>query len=290
MIRLTALILGSSLVLVGCGTPSAPPNITLVKPEVVTPVASTVTSANTTNDTSNAQPKAPTESGPPLATTPIKMTVTGDNCRDGRCGKLTVISVAFPEFKDFSTFIDISLSTMASIDSNTVPPYRGLKSLSEFFKETAAPRSEVLLEAQVLRNSPTIVVMALKSYIYIGGANGLSSTQYLNWLPNFNRLAGLQTILLPERMTQFMAALKQQHEVWLTQQRDAIGNLEQFKAQWPFKPSDNVALLSNGLEVSYEPFTIAPKSFGEPKITIPYEQLIGILRPEYILIALGLKN
>jgi hypothetical protein len=67
-----------------------------------------------------------------------------------------------------------------------------------------------------------------------------------------------------------------------------MGDFEQFKKQWPFKPSDNVALLAQGLEISFDPYTIAPKSFGEPKILIPYDQLEGVMRPEYLLIANGL--
>lgn len=282
-----ALITGA-LTLAGCSAPTAQPTISLDPPQA-TPVAP-VSTVQSTAPVNPNPPPAPKESGPPLATVPVNVKVTGQQCRNGQCGQLTVSSVAFPEYKEFSGFIDLSLSTMASIDSNTVPPYRGIQSLTEYFKETASPRSETVLQANVLRNSPTIVVIALKSYIYIGGANGLSSTQYLNWLPNFNRLAGLQTMLLPDRMPAFIQALQTQHDLWLDKQRDALGNVEQFKAQWPFKPSDNIALLSDGVQVTFEPYSIAPKSFGEPSLTIPYDQLIGIFRPEYILIGLGLKS
>jgi hypothetical protein len=216
------------------------------------------------------------------------MAFKGARCLNKQCGTLTIRSVAFNEFKDFSAFIDISLSTMAALDSNTVTPYRGLESLGLYFTETASPKSDVVLEAKVLRNSPTIVVVALSSYIFSGGANGQSSTQYLNWLPDFNRLIGLQTMLIAEGMPAYIAVLEKAHQNWLEQNREAIGDLEQFKKQWPFKPSDNVALLAQGLEVSFDPFTIAPKSFGEPKILIPYAQLEGVLRPEYLLIANGL--
>jgi hypothetical protein len=225
---------------------------------------------------------------PELATKPINMTFKGARCLNKQCGTLTIRSVVFNEFKDFSAFIDISLSTMAALDSNTVTPYRGLESLGIYFTETASPKSDVVLEAKVLRNSPTIVVVALSSYIFSGGANGQSSTQYLNWLPDFNRLIGLQTMLIAEGMPAYTAVLEKAHQNWLEQNREAIGNIEQFKKQWPFKPSDNVALLAQGLEVSFDPFTIAPKSFGEPKILIPYAQLEGVLRPEYLLIANGL--
>ena len=228
------------------------------------------------------------ETPPELATKAINMAFKGARCLNKQCGTLTIRSVAFNEFKDFSAFIDLSLASMASLDSDAVPPYRGLESLGIYFSETATPKSDVLLEAKVLRNSPTIVVVALSSYIYNGGANGQSSTQYLNWLPDFNRLVGLQTMLVADGMPKYIAVLAQAHQNWLEKNREAMGDFEQFKKQWPFKPSDNVALLAQGLEISFDPYTIAPKSFGEPKILIPYNQLDNVLRPEYLLIANGL--
>jgi hypothetical protein len=284
------LTLSLLMLVTACGSPKVASDITLPTRDTTTPQAPTprtsfggqggpITTASTT----------PVIVAPPeLATKPINMTFKGARCLNKQCGALTIRSVAFTEFKDFSTFVDISLATMASLDNNTVPLYRGLESLGIYFTETASPKSDVVLDAKVLRNSPTIVVVALSSYIYSGGANGQSSTQYLNWLPDFNRLIGLQTMLIADGMPAYTAVLEQAHQNWLEQNREAIGDLEEFKKQWPFKPSDNVALLAQGLEVSFDPFTIAPKSFGEPKILIPYSQLEGVMRLEYLLIANGL--
>ena len=44
--------------------------------------------------------------------------------------------------------------------------------------------------------------------------------------------------------------------------------------------SDNVALLAEGLAVTYDPYVLAPYSFGRPTFVIPYSELNGILRPE----------
>ncbi len=291
------LIFSLLIVVTACGGPNVAQNITLpARDATMTPTPTSrlvsgapreaITIAATTASTTASTAPA-IEAPPELATKPITMAFKGARCLNKQCGTLTIRSVAFNEFKDFSAFIDLSLASMASLDSDAVPPYRGLESLGMYFAETATPKSDVVLEAKVLRNSPTIVVVALSSYIYNGGANGQSSTQYLNWLPDFNRLVGLQTMLMADSMPKYIAVLAQAHQNWLDKNREAMGDVEQFKKQWPFKPSDNVALLAQGLEVSFDPFTIAPKSFGEPKILIPYAQLEGVLRSEYLLIANG---
>ena len=283
------------VVITACGGPKVASDITLPARDATKPQSTTsrfgagaqggpmTTAPITTTSTSPV-----IETPPELATKAINMAFKGARCLNKQCGTLTIRSVAFNEFKDFSAFIDLSLASMASLDSDAVPPYRGLESLGIYFSETATPKSDVVLEAKVLRNSPTIVVVALSSYIYNGGANGQSSTQYLNWLPDFNRLVGLQTMLVADGMPKYIAVLAQAHQNWLEKNREAMGDFEQFKKQWPFKPSDNVALLAQGLEISFDPYTIAPKSFGEPKILIPYNQLDNVLRPEYLLIANGL--
>jgi len=272
----------------GCSSSKVAPNITLPTRDLT---LNNIPSTNTpapTNLAPTATQSAQTEAGPALATQAITMAFKGKNCLNNQCGKLTITSIAFTEFKEFSSFIDLSLATMASLDSNSVPPYRGLESLGDYFVETASPEKDVVLQAKVLRNSPTIVVIALSSYIFSGGANGQSSTQYINWLPDFNRLATLRSIVIPERMPQFIEVLKQAHQNWLMQNREAIVNVAQFSKQWPFKPNYNVAIMPQGLQVSYDPYTIAPKSFGEPKIFIPYAQMEGIMRPEFLRIVNGL--
>jgi hypothetical protein len=285
---LALLAMAMLVLLTGCGGTKVAPNITLPSRDLTVNNIAPLIQPKPIDLAPLGAKNEPVESGPALATRAIKMAFKGKNCLNNLCGKLTITSVAFIESEEFSNFIDLSLATMASVDSNSVPPYQGLESLGAYFVETASPRTDVVLQAKVLRNSPTIVVMALSSYIFSGGANGQSSTQYLNWLPDFNRLATLQSIAIPERMPQFIEVLKAAHQNWLMQNRDAMGSMEQFSKQWPFKPSYNVAIMQQGLQVSYDPFTIAPKSFGEPKIFIPYDQLQTFMRPEFLNIAKGL--
>jgi len=183
-------------------------------------------------------------------------------------------------------FVDMALSSMGVLDSEHVPPYRGLAQLSTFFKTHAKPFDEIVLRADVLRHGPSLVVVGLNSYIFQGGAHGISAVQYINWFPVHNHVASLETILMPDAMPRFIDVLREQHAVWIAQNKEAIGpDLKAFERAWPFKPTDNAALMPDGLQVTYDRYVIAPGSFGEPSITIPYSALNGIVRPNYLEVA-----
>jgi len=51
---------------------------------------------------------------------------------------------------------------------------------------------------------------------------------------------------------------------------------------WPFQPAQNIALTDQGLLVKYNPYEVAPYSFGQPELLLPYSELRGILRPDYL--------
>jgi len=89
-------------------------------------------------------------------------------------------------------------------------------------------------------------------------------------------------MLLPKKMPAFEQALKKQHALWLKSNPQAIENPVAYNKLWPFIPTDNAALLADGLALTYDPYTIAPYSFGRPTIMIPYSELKGILRPELL--------
>jgi hypothetical protein len=216
--------------------------------------------------------------------------VRGVHCQGSRCGKLTIRTVSFAGYPAMTQFVDMALSSMAVLDSEHVPPYRGLAQLSAFFKTHAKPFDEIALRADVLRHEPSLVVLGLNSYIFQGGAHGVSAVQYINWFPVHNHVASLETMLMPDAMPRFIDVLREQHTAWVAQNKEAIGpDLKAFERAWPFKPTDNAALMPNGLQVTYDRYVIAPGSFGEPSITVPYSALKGILRPNYLEAATQLR-
>lgn len=201
-------------------------------------------------------------------------------CKGKDCPMLKIKRVEFAGQSKFNAFLDHALATMAGVDQEFVPPYRNLKELITYFQQTAKPRQTIDLQSVVVRATDEVIVVRLNSYLYNGGANGLSATQYVNWVFKTDRLLSLESMLVPGAMPKYLAVLKAQHAKWLATNPVRQDNPAKYDQVWPFVPSDNVALMENGLAVQYDPYSIAPGSFGMPVITVPYDALQGIIRPE----------
>ena len=190
--------------------------------------------------------------------------------------------LTFVGFDRFNAFLEQALISLALLDSSQDTVFRNLAELESYFFGVAKAKDEIALSASVRYTADDVVVVQLDSYIYTGGAHGVSSTQYINWLPKTDKLLTLEAMLVPGKMAAFEAALKKQHTLWLKKNPLAKENPAGYLKLWPFEPSDNAALFENGVAVTYDPYRIAPYSFGKPTIYIPYRELKGILRPELL--------
>jgi hypothetical protein len=257
-IALTALLFGS---LVGCSAPNAMESNRL---------ASQATTA--------AAPRL----APAYSAQETKVSV--DRCERGRCAVLSVRQVAFTGYERFNAFVDQALASMAWQSQTAVSPYRGITGLAAYFRASAQPGEQLTLETTVVRHSPTVVVLLLNQYRFDGGAHGESTAQYINWLLPQDRVVSLESMLLPGAMPAYTEALKRAHTKWIGSQVKA-GSIEDaatFAEQWAFVPSDNAALMADGLRVSYPRYAIAPGFFGEPSLLVPYEDLRNIIKPDIL--------
>lgn len=210
------------------------------------------------------------------------LTLTKPDCKGGSCPVIKVKRLTFPGYDRFNSFLEQALMSLAALDTNHEQIFRDLNELENFFFKTAKPRDEIALSALVKYTAADVVVVQLDSSILNGGARAITTTQYINWLPKTDKLLTLEAMLLPGKMLDYEAALKKQHAQWLKNNPLAKQNPASYTKLWPFEVSDNAALLENGLAVTYDPFRIAPHSFGKPTIYIPYRELKGILRPELL--------
>jgi hypothetical protein len=203
-------------------------------------------------------------------------------CKGADCPVLNFKQLTFNGYERFNAFLEQTLLSLALVETNRDKAFRDLPELELYFFNTARPQDEIALASSVKYISSDLIVVQLDSYIFTGGTQRISTTQYLNWLPKTDRLLTLETMLLPGKLPAFEDVLKKQHALWLRKNPLAKDDLAAYSKLWPFEPSDNVALLENGLAVTYDPYRLAPYSFGKPTIYIPYRDLKGILRPELL--------
>jgi len=244
-----------------------------------------VASANATEGTgvSNASKTSEAaQSEKKIASKILTLKKTKPGCKGSECPVLNFKRLTFTGYDRFNGFLEQTLLSLALVETNRDQVFRDLTELEVYYFKTAKPRDEIALASSVKYMSEEVVVIQLDSFIFTGGAHGISTTQYLNWLPKTDRLLTLEAMLMPGKAPAFEEALKKQHALWLKKNPLAKEDPDSYNKMWPFEPSDNIALLENGLAVTYDPYRLAPYSFGKPTIYIPYRELKGILRPELL--------
>lgn len=238
------------------------------------PEASSSSNPGNTSETAQSEKK--------IASNVLTLNKTKPGCKGSECPVLNYKRLTFTGYDRFNGFLEQTLLSLALVETNRDQAFRDLTELELYYFKTAKPRDEIALASSVKYMSDEVVVVQLDSFIFTGGAHGISTTQYLNWLPKTDRLLTLEAMLLPGKAPAFEEALKKQHALWLKKNPLAKEDPAGYNKLWPFEPSDNIALLENGLAVTYDPYRLAPYSFGKPTVYIPYRELKGILRPELL--------
>lgn len=159
------------------------------------------------------------------------------------------------------------------------PQANSLLAFERSFLPTAEPAWANYLQAKQRDAHGSILVVELSSYLDRGGAHGAPGRGFINYDRAAKRLLSLEELLLPGQEHAFWQVAAQAHKAWLT--RNELDQDADFQSQWPFKPTEHVALLADKLLLKYDVYAIAPYSSGHPELSIDYAQLKGILKPAY---------
>lgn len=217
-----------------------------------------------------------------LFSQPIDWNQKKPGCK-GDCPTLVVNSLVFPGHPRLTELVDHALALMTWVDNDSPAPYDTVRGLRDYFWKTAGSRDEIDLNAKTrYRNSHLTVVELHAGQYRTGMAHGITGTQFLIWRNDLQRAVTLDNLLLPGARPAFDAALQKAHTKWLGNNPAAQEDPGNFRRLWPFVSSDNAALTDTGVVVKYQPYEIAPYSSGQPELLIPYSELKGILRPEYL--------
>ncbi|MCD0502385.1 RsiV family protein [Bordetella petrii] len=202
---------------------------------------------------------------------------------EGQCPRIEIDSVGFPGIPKLTELIDHVLAYMTGVDPNRPRPYATISEYTQYFWQTAQSRDATVFNASVKAVVGDIVAVELHTGQYLtGAAHGIPATQYLNWQRGPGRVLALDEALQPEARPAFVEALRRAHAAWLARNEDALRDPQAYNRMWPFQESDNFALTAEGVVVKYDAYSIAPYSHGEPELLIPYGELRGILRPEFL--------
>ncbi len=217
-----------------------------------------------------------------LFTQPVKWDRKKPGC-SGDCPEIKVDSLVFPGMPKLTKLVDYALAVMTGVNDDHPHPYTSLAEYEAYFWKTAAPRDSTVFSAKTPYRNKNLTVVELNTWQYFtGAAHGISATQFLNWDNAKEKVLGLNNVLEPGKHDAYVAALRQAHAKWLAANPDAKADPATYNRIWPFQPSDNFAFSDAGLVVKYNSYEIAPYSSGQPELLIPYTDLQGVLKPEYL--------
>ncbi|SAI71106.1 lipoprotein [Bordetella ansorpii] len=217
-----------------------------------------------------------------VRTESVKRELTKPGCR-GECPRIVIDSVAFPGIAPLTQAVDRGLASMTGVDANLQGNYRTIDEYVAYFWRTAQPRDRTDLHAKVRDTVGDLIGVELTTEQYLtGAAHPIPATHFLNWRRSTASEITLAQMVIPGRGEQYLQALRQAHAAWLKQNEDARRDPAAYNKNWPFQPTDNVTLTRQGMVVKYDAYAIAPYSYGQPELTLPYPALRGILKPEFM--------
>lgn len=207
---------------------------------------------------------------------------------NGECPTLEVNTLVFAGNPELTRLVDHALAVMTGVDSDRPPAYDTIEGFEQYYWQVAGSRDSVVLAAKLRYRSKFLTVIELDSWQYFtGAAHGIGATQFLNWDNNRRGVVPLEAVLAPGGLAQFHEALRRAHGRWLEKQPDYPADPDTWNRLWPFQPSSNYAFTDQGIVVKYDTYELAPYSYGQPELLIPYSELEGFLRVDYLPIRQG---
>ncbi|WP_459618655.1 RsiV family protein [Bordetella sp. 2513F-2] len=217
-----------------------------------------------------------------VPTEPVRWSGSKPGC-SGECPRIEIDSIAFPGIPALTERVDQSLAAMTGVDANLRGRYQTLAEFIPYFWATAQPRDVTIFNAKVKDVVGDVIGVELVTGQYLtGAAHGIPATHYLNWQRSTGRELTLEDLLIPGRRDGYVQALRDAHQRWLATNEDARRDPAAYDRMWPFQETDNATLTRDGMVVKYDAYAIAPYSHGQPELTIGYDALRGILRPEFL--------
>ncbi|MHB8402550.1 MAG: RsiV family protein [Bacteroidia bacterium] len=130
----------------------------------------------------------------------------------------------------------------------------------------------------IVSNETNALCISISYWANTGGAHPNGCLFYLNFNPQTGDTIVLKNILLPEAKDNLIAIAKAKFV-------KANGDLKEngwFYDDAAFKLTDNVAITKGGLLFQYQAYEAGAYALGMPQFFIPFTELKGIAKPEYL--------
>lgn len=139
----------------------------------------------------------------------------------------------------------------------------------------------LMIKPKILQSKGTLATVVLNSSSYLGGAHGSTAQRYYNFDLKNQKQVQLNDLLLPKQKTKLDKLAHDAFKTWVIDSKLA-NTADEYEQAWPFQVTDNYFLGEQGLILQYGEYEIGPYVVGLPRLVIPFDQLQGVLKPEYL--------
>ena len=189
-------------------------------------------------------------------------------------------------------FLDLKILTLSNLQfSEEIPkPTTVQANIDRFLaaaKRDAIARGQPVayslqVDPEFLGQRGQVVSFKIITAYYTGGAHGGASDNYYNLDLKQKKQLTLSDIVLPNQQQKLRDQLYGQFTEWV-KKNDSKVNLAEYEQTWPFTLTENFSFTETGLLFSYGQYEIGPYVAGMPEFVVPYTQLSGIIKPEYLV-------
>lgn len=139
----------------------------------------------------------------------------------------------------------------------------------------------LMIKPKILQPKGKLATVVLNSSSYLGGAHGATSQRYYNFDLANQKQVQLHDLLLPKQKANLEKLAHEAFKTWIVDSKLATDPKE-YEQAWPFQLTDNFLLGEQGLILQYGEYDIGPYVVGLPRLVIPFSELQGVLKPEYL--------
>jgi hypothetical protein len=232
--------------------------------------------------------KRPDEQAPPaLQSQREKLERRAAGCGDNEdCASVAITLEIFEQRPKLNSAIRQQLIRQLRGNGETEPHADSLEALAEAFLKdaaqmpgSAAHHAQLTGDAKRSAQRGHLLTVAINSYAYTGGAHGMPATHWLNWDLAADQHLPLAQVIQPGQEAAFWARAEDAHQRWLSEE-PAVD--ETFREIWPFQRSDDFRFDDDGMVLLYNPYALGPYAIGSVQLTLPWEDLRGVVREAYL--------
>ncbi|WP_159138494.1 RsiV family protein [Acinetobacter sp. YH12254] len=196
--------------------------------------------------------------------------------------KATAASEAEVAASEPKTALSTVTTPKQQLEQQIQPSMQTFLNLDKELKALSASHSiSLMIKPKILNSGDPLATVVLNSSHYLGGAHGASAQRYYNFDLEQQTLVKLDDIIAEKQKAKLEAQAYEAFNVWVMESKLAK-DVAEYEQAWKFILTDNFYLAQEGLILQYAEYEIGPYVVGLPRLMIPYAQLQGVLKPQYL--------